>query len=446
MSYPGYRRSFLSWFVPFLVLLLLACVMTLDLGGVTTALQHVQRDAYAAWSHVRDAAMPATPTPQALGDIRPEVWGGNAAALWPQLWLLFAAGLILLVLLGRRRIIAAFIVTLLIVSGAGGISWLLYAKAKVFFDTISPSAALALVWVSGALISSTVGARPRSRVTVVPVAAEETEVAEMARPAATGTKRHLVYLSCGIRQFPSLLDSFEDTAHAAPFVAHAMDEFRAVVNETGGAVVSASGDRFAAAWNATTEDAEAAGHACEAATRIMAAAAQIRLPGSSDPENTVAISAGIAGGAALAGTFADGAFAVAGECVDRAQMLRVLSAKYGPAILVGEEIRNAAEKGFAFVEVDCIAAENRAERIYALLGNPLVRASPKFRALSTFHEHLFQAIRERRWADARQLIGQCRNLSGAIPSLYDLQLARIEWYESHPPPDDWDGAFRPPVA
>ena len=169
MSSP-YRRSFLSWFVPFLMLLLLAVVMTLDLGSVTTDLQHLQRDAYAAWSHVSDAAMPATPTPQGLGDIRPDVWGGNAAALWPQLWLLFAAGLILLVLLGRRRTIAAFIVTLLIMAGAGGISWLLFAKAKLFFDTISPSVALALVWFTGALINSTLGARPRSRVVAVPVA------------------------------------------------------------------------------------------------------------------------------------------------------------------------------------------------------------------------------------------------------------------------------------
>ena len=83
--------------------------------------------------------------------------------------------------------------------------------------------------------------------------------------------------------------------------------------------------------------------------------------------------------------------------------------------------------------------------VYALYGNPLVRASPKFRALGTFHEHLFQAIRAQRWNDARTLLEQCRNLSGSIPQVYDLQRARVDWYQSHPPPPDWDGAFRPPV-
>jgi adenylate cyclase len=447
MNSPAYyRRSFLGWFVPFLVLLLLACVMTLDLGGITSALQKLQHAAWSQWSGLTTGVMrPAALSAQTLGAVQPEAWGSNAAALWPQLWLLFAAGLVVLVLLGRRRTVVAFVSTLLIIAAADGLSWLLFVHAKLFFDTVNPSLALALVWVTGAIINDTVGTRRRP--SALPVAAAADTAAKAAPPPeATGVKRNVVYLSCSVRGFLSVLDSFDDASRAAPFVAHATGEFRELVDQTGGTVVTTSGDRFATVWNAPADDSEAAAHACEAATRMMAAAAQIKLPGARDPENTIAISAGIAGGPALAGNFADGAFAVAGACVDRAEMLRVLSAKYGPAVLVGEEIRNAAEKGFAFVEVDSIAADNRAERIYALLGNALMRASPKFRALSTFHEHLFQAIRERRWADARKLIEQCRNLSGAIPSLYDLHLARIEWYESHPPPEDWDGAFRPPVA
>jgi adenylate cyclase len=447
MSSPAYyRRSFLSWFVPSLVLLLLACVMTLDLGGITSALQQLQHDAWSRWSGTTTGvSLPVALSSQTLGAMQPEAWGSNAAALWPQLWLLFAAGLVVLVLLGRRRTIAALVITLLIIAPAGGLSWLLFVHAKLFFDSIDPSVALALVWLAGALVNASLGTRRRAAalsIAAPPAAASE----RIDAPEATGAKRPVVYLSCSVRGFPSMLDSFDDAAHAAAFVAHATGEFRALVPETRGTVATTSVDRFAAAWNAPRDDSEAAAHACEAATRMMAAAAQIKLPGARDPENTIAMSAGIAGGPALAGHFANGALAVAGACVDRAEMLRVLSAKYGPAVLVGQEIRNAAEKGFAFVEVDTIAADNRAERVYALLGNALVRASPKFRALSTFHEHLFQSIRDRRWADARKLIDQCRNLSGAIPRLYDLHLARIEWYESHPPPSDWDGAFRPPVA
>jgi adenylate cyclase len=77
-----------------------------------------------------------------------------------------------------------------------------------------------------------------------------------------------------------------------------------------------------------------------------------------------------------------------------------------------------------------------------MLGNPLVRASPKFRALETFHDHIFQSIQTQQWEKARGLIDQCRKLSGASPKMYDLHMARIAYYETHPPGPEWDGAFR----
>jgi adenylate cyclase len=85
-------------------------------------------------------------------------------------------------------------------------------------------------------------------------------------------------------------------------------------------------------------------------------------------------------------------------------------------------------------------------KLYAMLGNPLVRASPKFRALATFHEHIFQSLRTQQWEKTRDLIEQCRKLSGASQKMYDLHLARVGWFEAHPPGPDWDGAFRQAVT
>ena len=47
------------------------------------------------------------------------------------------------------------------------------------------------------------------------------------------------------------------------------------------------------------------------------------------------------------------------------------------------------------------------------------------------------------WQKARELVEQCRKLSGASQKLYDLHLARIAYFEANPPSQDWDGAFRP---
>ncbi len=162
----------------------------------------------------------------------------------------------------------------------------------------------------------------------------------------------------------------------------------------------------------------------------------------------VEIGIGISTGPAIAGGFKSHGrttYSAVGDCAVTAGRIQTLSATYGPAVIVAEDTRRAAERGFAFLEVDFVetAAGSGPVKLYALLGNPVMRASPKFRALSTFHDHIFQSLRTQQWEKARDLIDQCRKLSGASQKLYDLQLSRIAWYENHPPGPDWDGAFRP---
>jgi len=162
----------------------------------------------------------------------------------------------------------------------------------------------------------------------------------------------------------------------------------------------------------------------------------------------VEIGIGISTGRAIAGGFtANGAtiYSVTGDATVMADRIRGLSGQYGPAVIVSEDARKAAQRGFAFLEVDFIAAGPHDEpiKLYAMLGNPLVRASPKFRALETFHEHIFQSVRQQQWDKARGLIDQCRKLSGASQKIYDLHLARIGYFEANPPGSEWDGAFRP---
>jgi adenylate cyclase len=162
----------------------------------------------------------------------------------------------------------------------------------------------------------------------------------------------------------------------------------------------------------------------------------------------VEIGIGISTGPAIAGGFkAHGrtAYSVNGDCAVLAARIQQISGQYGPAVIVGEETRKSSERGFAFLEVDYIALGSHDEpvKLYAMLGNPVMRASPKFRALATFHDHIFQSLRAQQWQKARELIEQCRKLSGASQKLYDLHLARIAYFEDNPPSQDWDGAFRP---
>ena len=160
------------------------------------------------------------------------------------------------------------------------------------------------------------------------------------------------------------------------------------------------------------------------------------------------IGVGVATGPVIAGGFGGAGrmgYSVTGGVVQLAGRIQALSPQYGPAVIVAEETQEMAQRGFAFLEVDYIAqgSEDKPVRLYALLGSPVVRASPKFRALIAFHEHIFASLHRQQWAKARALIAQCRKLSGASQKLYDLHLTRIGYFETNPPGPEWDGAFRP---
>ena len=126
-------------------------------------------------------------------------------------------------------------------------------------------------------------------------------------------------------------------------------------------------------------------------------------------------------------------FTVASRASQHASELERLSADYGTSILVAKSTRAAAESEFAFLEIDAVLTRSGdREPLHALVGTPVSRANPKFLALKAFHERIFEAYRAKEWAKARELIEQCRGLSGANPVLYDFYLKRIAHLESDP--------------
>jgi adenylate cyclase len=264
----------------------------------------------------------------------------------------------------------------------------------------------------------------------------------------------VTYLFCGIRGFTALAQSFRDDP--VTFTRLLERVFTPLMDEAlahRGTVERITGEGFSCFWNAPLDDPEHAIHACEAASGMMAVIARVnevvtqerRIDGQALPPIEIGI--GISSGPAITGGFRTHGrttYTAVGECAALASRIQALSATYGPAVILSEDTRKAAERGFAFLEVDYIALGDDAPvKLYAMLGNPVMRASPKFRALTTFHDHIFQSLRTQQWAKARELIAQCRKLSGASQKLYDLQLDRIARYEADPPDADWDGAFRP---
>ncbi|MGD0142676.1 MAG: adenylate/guanylate cyclase domain-containing protein [Rhizomicrobium sp.] len=381
------------------------------------------------------------------------------SSIYAELVFLAIVGIGLVVLFARASIVWAGAATLLAIAGAQIFTWFLFTNVHILLDSANPSWGLALAFLGGISARGYDVARARTRLrgsfadtlspSTIDAIARTPDLLKL-----EGETRVVTCLSCGLRRYGALVQSFSDdpvgftrliNTAMAPLIEDAVGH--------GGMIGRFDGESFTAYWNAPLDDSEHAIRACEAANRMTVTLAEVneqlgherRFDGTAF--EAIEIGIGISTGAAVVGGFTalgHTTYTVNGDSTVFADRIRVLSAQYGPAVVVSEETRKTAQRGFAFLEVDFIAAgpKNDPVKLYAMLGNPLVRASPKFRALETFHDHIFQSIQTQQWEKARGLIDQCRKLSGASPKMYDLHAARIAYYETHPPGAEWDGAFR----
>jgi adenylate cyclase len=376
-------------------------------------------------------------------------WAQSLEAL-----MLVVTGIVMVGLL-QRGLVWGAAATLSGILLLGSVSWLSFISRRLLLDATTPSLALALAFAAalGAWLFEL-----RMTYTALRMAFADSlpraSISKLARRPSLlkleGDTRAVTYLVCGVRGLSALAASRRDDP--AGFTRLTEKLLTPLIDQAlahGGTIDRLTADGFAAFWNAPLEDAEHALHACDAGSAMTMAWAQVteELEQQGGGAPAMEIGVGIATGPVIAGGFgASGrmGYSVHGDAVTLAQSLQALSHLYGSALIVSEETKRQAERGFAFLEIDAVAAgPTPPMMLYALMGNPATRASPKFRALTVFHDHIFQAIRKKNWAMARELIAQCRRLSGVSQKLYDLHLGRIAYYEKHPPGPEWDGAFRP---
>jgi len=376
-------------------------------------------------------------------------------ALAAELGGLILAGGVTLLLMARLRSHWAALFAAVILLAAFYASWFAYARDRMLIDAGTPAIALLVVLAAGALmrLREIRAARANLRLAFsdsLPSASIEKIAHAPALLSVEGETRTITYLVCGVRGLASLAADYKDDA--AGFTRMMQRVLTPLMDQAlahGGTIDRLTADGFAAFWNAPLDDTEHALHACEAANGMAIMSARVSDELAQERKGLspgIEIGVGIATGAVIAGGFGGSGrmgYSVNGNAVNLAQRIQGLSHQYGPALVVADETKKLADRGFAFLEIDSVGLGGPPVTLYAIMGNPVSRASPKFRALTVFHDHIFQAMRKQNWPMARELIAQCRQLSGASHKLYDLHMTRIAYYERHPPGAEWDGAFRP---
>jgi len=369
---------------------------------------------------------------------------------------MLVSGIALLLLLSHAPLSWPIATALLAICGAGYVSGIAFAREQWFLDPLVPSLTLALalgVGVAARRYRSVVEAEERrdARAGFAPQL-QPARAGASGRGETTGEERIVTVLSCDMHNFPDLLARYAVSPEALARLLRAYENAMGeIIAKNKGTLAHIRGGHILAAFNVAPNDAEHAANACNCALRMIDALEHLNgtLADEARAEaiafEPLTITTGLATGPGLVSPPELGyrpELLPVGATVALAETLQHHADDYGSAIVADETTRAQAQKLFALLEIDFLHVPARAEpmHVFALLGNPLVKASPKFRALQATHEEIFAAYRAQNWQLARSLIRECRKLPAAAAPLYDLYEARIADLEQQAPDPQWSGA------
>jgi adenylate cyclase len=243
-----------------------------------------------------------------------------------------------------------------------------------------------------------------------------------------GERRNLTILFCDVRGFTTLSESLKDEPERlTALINRLLDPLSEAILAEGGTIDKYMGDCVMAFWNAPLPSPDHPVSAVRAATRMIAAVAQLNQTlrqeeGAAAP--AFAVGVGINTGDCVVGNVGSRwryDYSVLGDAVNLASRLESLSKEYGVSIVLGPETAKAAQAHWTLAELDIIAVRGRSAQsaIYTVLA-PL--ADPPDNGTAEFidlHQTMLFALRHGRVDDALAMMDRCSVLAPALGAYYD---------------------------
>jgi len=339
---------------------------------------------------------------------------------------------VLLLILGAQY---SFLLGGLVSAATVAASWLAFTQAGILLDPIYPTASGLVVFLAivGVLYIATDRERRFVRQAFGQYLAPELLKQLEDRPDVMrlgGEVRELTIMFMDIRDFTRISEQL-----SAPdlilFLNRLFSPLSEAIHAELGTIDKYIGDSIMAFWNAPVEIADHPARACRAGLRMIEAVRELsaqdafgfRANGYDDLE--VRIGVGINSGEACIGNMGSQRrfnYSVVGDAVNTAARLEHSCKTIGAELLISEQTALKVPH-FASLEVGEIQlkGKSRPSKVFALVGDENVAASPEFRELSRHHKRLLAAIAAKDPVDARDALRACQALAP------DLQIyARIE--------------------
>ncbi|HYD99523.1 MAG TPA: adenylate/guanylate cyclase domain-containing protein [Alphaproteobacteria bacterium] len=257
-----------------------------------------------------------------------------------------------------------------------------------------------------------------------------------------GEIRDTTVMFCDIRNFTALSEG-RDPEQLVGLLNRFLTPMTAAVLDRRGTVDKYIGDCLMAFWNAPLDDPDHAANACRAALAMLAATRALadRVVAEGGPRIDLGI--GLNTGPACVGNLGSAqrfAYSAMGDTVNLASRLEGQCKVYGVPIVLGEAVA-AQAPGFAVLELDRVRVKGRTApvRIFALLGDGTLAATPGFQALAAAHGAMRAAYEAGDWAEARRRLEEARQAAEAagqtLAPLHALYAKRM----AGAVPEGWDG-------
>ncbi|MGO3934080.1 CHASE2 domain-containing protein [Rhodopseudomonas pseudopalustris] len=250
-----------------------------------------------------------------------------------------------------------------------------------------------------------------------------------------GETRDLSVMFMDVRGFTPISETLSAT-ELVDFINTLLSPLSDVIQDEFGTIDKYIGDSIMAFWNAPVDVADHAARACRAALKMRAVVEQLNdgdmfgfvARGIADP--VVRIGVGINTGSACVGNMGSAKrfnYSAMGDVVNVAARIESASKSFGTDLLVSEDVARAAP-GIALLEAGeiLLKGKSRPTRLYALVGDETVAATPEFAELKRLHRRLLDALAggdNKAAADA--LAECCAAAPQALQGLYDHFAERV---------------------
>ena len=272
-----------------------------------------------------------------------------------------------------------------------------------------------------------------------------------------GERRDLTLLFSDVRGFTTLAEGFRDDPAGLTAL---MNSFLTVLSNAilrqGGTIDKFMGDAVMAFWNAPLDLPDHPKAACRAALAMLSDVADLNRTraeeAEAEGETSLPINVGIGlnTGSCVVGNMGSDDrcdYTALGDTVNLASRLEGQSKSYGLGIILGDATAQAVKDDFAILELDLLRVKGKLEpeRIFALMGDEMVKPHADFVALEAANTKMREAYAAQNWGMAGEALTEIEVTSNSIgfdmSSYVELYRARLADFAENPPGPDWDGVF-----